>query len=402
MDCDLKTLDSKFLEKLYETQFFEIIKLQRDNNVADNDAITALKKFVESIQAELTRRESVAKTEIQVQVSTPSTKVEKDFTSHDIKNMSQTLQNEVPIFSSGSDVHVWLNKLQGYYKLFVADKEGSIKNTMEKYFVQVAKSRLCSEYLNSMTTSDMNTDTFEAISDYMKKNHASRLSVFQIMDEIWDMDQTDTETLRDYGIRLDDKALEAEKIITAKFEEWKNSDGGDSTKILSISDIFKLVSGQVFLQSLKVKKQVIYNNICNDLDKTWSAAQIANKAMTYSDRMHSGEQQNQGTVPATFAANSNPKPSNASRKVSNKICHDFLENKCRFGQKCWKRHDQALRELFKKKTGGGDDNKEKNNDGNRNNGRPGKDKNDSSNHASCVANRNETPSVPLPTQNFRQ
>ena len=49
MDCDLKTLDSKFLEKLYETQFFEIIKLQRDNNAADNDAITALKKFVESI-----------------------------------------------------------------------------------------------------------------------------------------------------------------------------------------------------------------------------------------------------------------------------------------------------------------------------------------------------------------
>ena len=59
--------------------------------------------------------------------------------------------------------------------------------------------------------------------------------------------------------------------------------------------------------------------------------------------------------------------------------------------------------LKNKGTGGGDENKKSNNDGNQNNGRPGKDKNtNSSNHASCVANRNETPSVPLPTQNFRQ
>ena len=409
MDSDLTKLDYNFLKDLYMEEFREIIKLQRTKK--DEGEITTLKTFVEAMRVEIARREAemVPKSEIPNENPVTAEKAEKDFTSHDIKNMSQTLQSEVPIFSSGHDVHVWLNKLQGYYKLFVAVKEGSIRNTMEKYFIQVAKSRLCSEYLNSMTASEANTDTFEAMKEYMKKNHASKMSVFQIMDEIWEMDKTDSETLRDFGIRLDDKALEAEKIITAKFEEWKSLETANSEKILSISDIFKLVSGQVFLQSLKDKKKVIYNNICNDLDKTWSAAEIANKAMTYSDRMASGDQPNQGTVPSTFAANSNSNNnSNTSRQKDKKrsVCKDFIKKgSCKYDKKCYFSHDETLREMFLKNkgTGGGDENKKSNNDGNQNNGRPGKDKNtNSSNHASCVANRNETPSVPLPTQNFRQ
>ena len=408
MDSDLKQLDYDFLKDLHRTQFLEIIKLQLEKKPELAGKITDLKAFVTLLEVEIRRRdaESVPKVEIPEENPTQGQKVEKDFTSHDIKNMSQTLQSEVPVFSSGHDVHVWLNKLQGYYKLFVSDKEGSIKNTMEKYFIQVAKSRLCSEYLNSMTQSEASTDTFEAMKDYMKKNHASKLSVFQIMDEIWEMDQSDAETLRDFGIRLDDKALEAEKIITAKFDEWKNLDETRREKELSISDIFKLVSGQVFLQSLKDKKQVIYNNICNDLDKTWSAADIANKAMTYSDRMTSGDQQNQGTVPSTFAANSNTQSNNKSRRAPKQNCTNFVtKGKCSYGDRCRFLHDEKIQKLFlaNKETGGGDDKKEKNNGGNRNNSRPGKDKHDSNNHASCVATRNdETPIVPLPTQNFRQ
>ena len=404
MDSDLTKLDYEFLKDLYRSQFSEIIKLQRKNKDENATEITALKTFVESLKVEMTRRESemTPKTELLDENPTSGVPSMKDYTSHDIKNMSQTLNSEVHVFSSGLDVHVWLNKLQSFYDLFVGKRdEGSVKNTMEKYFVQVAKSRLCSEYLNSMTQSEAATDTFEAIKDYMKKNHASKLSVFQIMDEIWEMDKSDAETLRDFGIRLDDKALEAEKIIEAKFEEWKNSDTAHSDKTLSIGHIFKLVSGQVFLQSLKDKKQVIYNNICNDLDKTWSAADIANKAMTFSDRMHSGEQPNQGTVPAAFAANSNSKSKNASRNTSDRVCYYFIEHgKCKYGERCFHTHDKTLREMFQKnkQSGGGDDEKkEKNNEKPRRNNRPGKD-----NNASCVATRDDIPSVPLPSQNFRQ
>jgi len=404
MDSDLTKLDYEFLKDLYRTQFMEIIKLQGKNKEDDANEIKALKTFVENLKVEITRRESemTPKTELLDESPTSGVPSMKDYTSHDIKNMSQTLNSEVHVFSSGLDVHVWLNKLQSFYDLFVGKREeGSVKNTMEKYFVQVAKSRLCSEYLNSMTQSEAVTDTFEAIKDYMKKNHASKLSVFQIMDEIWEMDKSDAETLRDFGIRLDDKALEAEKIIEAKFEEWKNSDTAHSDKTLSIGHIFKLVSGQVFLQSLKDKKQVIYNNICNDLDKTWSAADIANKAMTFSDRMHSGEQPNQGTVPAAFAANSNSKSKDASRNTSNRVCYYFIEHgKCKYGERCFHTHDKTLREMFQKnkQSGGGDDEKkEKNNEKPRRNNRPGKD-----NNASCVATRDDVPSVPLPSQNFRQ
>ena len=128
--------------------------------------------------------------------------------------------------------------------------------------------------------------------------------------------------------------------------------------------------------------------------------------MTYSDRMTSGDQQNQGTVPSTFAANSNTQSNNKSRRAPKQNCTNFVtKGKCSYGDRCRFLHDEKIQKLFlaNKETGGGDDKKEKNNGGNRNNSRPGNDKHDSNNHASCVATRNdETPIVPLPTQNFRQ
>ena len=115
MDSDLKQLEYEFLKDLHRTQFLEIIKLQRTKKPEHAGEIQELKNFVTSLELEIRRRdaESVPKTEIVEENVVSNQTAEKDFTSHDIKNMSQTLQSEVPIFSSGHDVHVWLNKLQG-------------------------------------------------------------------------------------------------------------------------------------------------------------------------------------------------------------------------------------------------------------------------------------------------
>ena len=82
------------------------------------------------------------------------------------------------------------------------------------------------------------------------------MSVFQILDTLWEMNQTDAESFRDYGIRLDDKAVEAENIIVAKFKEWTETQGSKVSD-MTLGDVFKLISGQVFLQNLKNKKQNI-------------------------------------------------------------------------------------------------------------------------------------------------
>ena len=95
----------------------------------------------------------------------------------------------------------------------------------------------------------------------MKDQHASKLSVFQILDGLWEMDQKESESQRDYGIRLDDKATEVKNIIVAKYETWvkKSSSSNVDQEKMTFDDIIKLVSGQVFLQNLKNGKQNIYN-----------------------------------------------------------------------------------------------------------------------------------------------
>ena len=406
MNHDLKEMDFDFLKEVRMVQFTNLITLQLTKDPNDASKITALEQYVKKLDAEIKRRnEEGEKVDKKENVKTESV-AKNNFMSHKIKGMSNTIATEVPIFSTSHDVHIWLNKLESYWKLYVANDTSGL---MEEHFIQCAKSRVCSEYLHAMLGSSDATNTFEELKAYMKKNHASKMSVFQILDTIWEMDQKETENFRDFGIRLDDKAKEAENIIGAKFKEWAEANEGSE---MNMSDIYKLVSGQVFLQSLKNKHRVVYNNICNDLDKTWSANEIALKAMTFSDRMASSEDsRNQGSVPDAFIAqrgrnsnsnsNKNSRNQNKSRQENGKpSCWMFTSTgKCP-REKCNYTHSQEERKIFKEWRGR--DDKKGNNKGNGAKPQNGNDKNaKNAQPASYAAAVGETPMVPLPTQNFR-
>ena len=399
MDFDLKELEAGFLKELRKEQFLELVKLQRVETPNNKDEIKKLKDFVANLEQEVKRRVDENEKKADLGKTEGSA---KDYTSHKIKNMSHTIATEVPVFSSGMNVHTWLNKLDSYYKLYVANDTSGI---MEEHFVQNAKSRLCSEYLHSMVATSDATDTFAKMSVYMKKNHASKMSVFQILDTLWEMNQTDAESFRDYGIRLDDKAVEAENIIIAKFKEWTETKGDVSD--MTLSDVFKLISGQVFLQNLKNKEQIIYNNICNDLDKTWSAREIAIKAMTFSDRMStSNESRNQGTVPDAFTAQSDKNSTSRNDRMEIKNCPFFLRGYCKNGNQCRSLHDKGLKKYLKCESENDENDKKSNDEIPRNESR---EESKEGQLSTYVATNDEEdwryngpiPTVPLPTQNFR-
>ena len=406
-NIDLKSMEFEFLQEFRMKQYLRLVDLNLEGEEKKEQADN-LKEFIVTLDAECKRREQEIGKKVPKE-ETGQTKSVANFMSHEIKGMSNVIATEVPIFSSGQDVHIWLNKLESYWKLYVANDTSGF---MEKHFIQSAKSRLCSEYLHAMLGSSDATNTFEEMKSYMKKNHASKMSVFQILDTLWEMDQKDSENFRDFGIRLDDKAKEAENIIDAKFKEWAEANQGSEMKI---SDIYKLVSGQVFLQSLKNKHRVVYNNICNDLDKTWSANEIALKAMTFSDRMASSdESRNQGSVPDAFTAqrgrnsnsnsNKSPRNQNNSRQENKRNCWHFTSTgKCP-RERCYFTHSQEERKMFKELRGR--ENKNGNNKGNDAKPQGGNDKNAKNGNKgnpqpASYAAAVETPMVPLPTQNFR-
>ena len=407
MNLDLKTLSMNVLETLCQQNITALFNLQCEA-VPDLGKMKKFEEFIEKLSTEIKGRETkVIEAKPENTESPENSKsgaqnvATRDFTSHKIKTMSSTISNEIPVFSSGHDVHIWLTKIDSYHKLFVVSDSTGV---MEEHFLQVAKSRLCSEYLNAMMASNEDTSTYAGMKVYMKKHHASKVSVFQILDTIWDMDKTDSETLRDYGIRLDDKAAEAKSIIEAKFKEYATNDASRIDKDMKVEDVFRLMSGQVFLQALKNKKQTVYNNVCNDLDSTWSAAEIANKAMTFADRMSSENSQNQAEVPKAFSAKAENKPSDASRKVSN--CRMFLrKGNCKHGKKCKFLHDEEAHKVFKElKSSKDDDSANKSNSGKNSNSNQRNQKGGGNNQpqsAAVHANSAPMPMLPLPTQDFR-
>ena len=370
----------KLLDELSEEDPVDQAKLEETEAEFDACQAETIKK--ETNQAAATGANSGRPTG-SVKGENSEAKAEKSLETQQLKNMVNIITTDVPKFTSAVCVHGWLNTLDAYYNLYVK-QSGKNKSTFETHFVQSAMAKIQPDYLNAMVNGDKQIRTFEEMKRYLKDNHSSKLSIYQVLDTVWDLQKLDVENLRDYGHRLDDKATEAKGIIEAIFDNTVAAT--DGSKKLTAEGVFKLVSGQVFLQYLKMKERNVYNHIVNDLDSTWSAAEIALKAMSYSDRLKPDESEHQApSLNATFSAS-------VRDKKSDTVCRGHTAGRCSFGETCKFKHDDALRDYVAKIYS----NKPKPEDGanassGKKNGRGKKNK------AKQSSSSNHVDTVPLPT-----
>ena len=184
------------------------------------------------------------------------------------------------------------------------------------------------EYGSTMTNFEPKIENFESLKKYLKTNHASKMSCYQTLDGMWDLQIQESENFRDFARKLDDKAVEARNIIEAKFEiaktagmtsvtAAKNNENADSE--MTSKDVFNMFSGQIFLQMLKHNSPNIQNQIVNDLDAVWNAVDIANLALSYKDRMADDSENNQATLPSSLTAGYKFK--NDRKNVINHMTH---------------------------------------------------------------------------------
>ena len=261
------------------------------------------------------------------------------------KELQIALRDNVPSFQSGVDVHSFINALELYYDLYVAPNKSA---EFEKMFVRLSTGKMSVEYASTMTKFKPTIENFESMKSYLKTHHASKMSCYQTLDGMWDLQMTEAENLRDFARRLDEKAIESRNIIEAKYESFKTaeykaageSDESADTEMTS-KDVFNMFSGQIFLQMLKAKSPHIYNQIVNDLDEVWNAVDIANLAMSYQDRMAKDSDQNQASVPSSLTADSK----NTEDFV--KTCWFFINGECKNGKSCPRNHDPTLKKSFK-------------------------------------------------------
>ena len=325
----LETLFLQFSEKLLE---LELAEKPNDN------AINVISGKINKISKIINDR---TKTEPLTAESTEKTGLKPS----DQKELQSAIRDKVPTFQSGIDVHIFINSLELYHTMYVKPNSSA---ELEKKFVRLAASQMSVEYASTMTKFKPAIENFEAMKAYLKAHHASKMSCYQTLDVMWDLQILESENLRDFALKLDEKAVESRNIIEAKYEtamknktaELKSSDDENESAVkMESKDVFQMLSGQIFLQMLKSKRPNVYNQIVNDLDMVWTAVDIANLAMSFEDRMAKDYSQNQATVPTSCTADSKSKPKSENAKN----CHYFVNGKCNRGDKCDLIHDQNLK-----------------------------------------------------------
>ena len=333
---------------IYCTKVLELkVAEERDEN-----AISVLNEEINLIAKTI-------KTKSEAEIKTADLEVPKEPKAQIHKELQIALRDNVPSFQSGVDVHSFINALELYYDLYVAPNKSA---DFEKMFVRLSTGKMSVEYGSTMTKHKPTIEDFESMKSYLKTHHASKMSCYQTLDGMWDLQMTDAENLRDFARRLDEKAVESRNIIEAKYESFSKNKSADKNPAavenndtadynMTSKDVFNMFSGQIFLQMLKAKSPHIYNQIVNDLDEVWNAVDIANLAMSYEDRMAKDSDQNQATVPSTLTADSK----SAEKFV--KTCWYFVNGKCRNGDRCPRNHDPTLKKSFEsaglKMTGAG-------------------------------------------------
>ena len=258
------------------------------------------------------------------------------------------LQNafrDVNSFESGCDVHIFINRLEVYYSLYVSDNKSE---QMEKMFVRLATAKMSTDYATQMQNYRPVINTFEGMKIYLKHHHASKMSSYQYLDTCWELEKQEAESLRDYARRISDKMSEARSTIEAKFEAYKKSNNDAiENSAMSTKDVFDMVSGQIFLQWLKSHGPRIFNQIVSDLDEVWNATDIANLAMAYQERMATEDDPILNKPGTSLTIEKKPKNKGSKNKS---ICYRFLNDKCPFGDKCFRSHDKNILKIIDKKS----------------------------------------------------
>ena len=335
LQLENSTLES--LETLLTIHTSKLIELKLEET-PNNNAIALMQTDVNNILAVIKSKNETKSADVKVQKE-PKIQIQKEL---------QNALRDVPSFQSGVDVHGFINALELYYDLYVAPNKSA---EFEKMFVRLSTAKMSVEYGSTMTKHKPSIEDFESMKSYLKTHHASKMSSYQTLDGMWDLQMTEAENLRDFARRLDEKAVESRNIIEAKYEIFSKSKTADNSLStdesnetaehkMTSKDVFNMFSGQIFLQMLKAKSPHIYNQIVNDLDEVWNAVDIANLAMSYEDRMAKDSDLNQASVPSSLAAD--------SKKTEKfvKTCWFFLNGKCRYGDKCSRNHDPNLKKVF--------------------------------------------------------
>jgi len=268
-----------------------------------------------------------------------------------VKTMKETatIQNlldvvrAVPKLNVGDSIERFVSELDQIYKVEVQPQVGEIQS-LENEFVRAAKRLLTYSMYEQMDKSGTATTTWTEMKKYLVENHGSKITMFQHLNRLWQLEIKTDEKLTDYGARVEEQVHKASLHIMKKFgKDHKNQD--NTPKDMAAEDVFKLIGAM--LASLQVRKEHedVFKSMIKGMDKHWTASNLLADAQDYVDRLGANHNATKTGVEVAFHSTSNRNKSSNQKKSSTKSTSDESSKAFKDIQKQLEANAKAIQSL---------------------------------------------------------
>ena len=226
-----------------------------------------------------------------------------------VQNLLDVIRNE-PKMVLGDSMERFVAQMDQIYEVEVKDQVTELPK-LEDEFVRATKRLLINTMYSQMAKSGEDTSTWELLKKYLIQNHGSKITMFQHLTRLWNLEPKSEEKMTDFAAKLEDQIHTASIHIKELYTKKHNAD-------MSADDVFKLVGAM--LTSIQVKKnhEDIFRSMIKKMDTHWSASSLAADAQDYIDRLDTASNITKTGAEVSFLAKPKNSKSSDQKKSSGK------------------------------------------------------------------------------------
>ena len=326
--ADYSYLNRSELVQLLMNQKNELVKQMVKTEPKDQSAKETLQGMRASLEADITAIEAELKKTVTTAV-TPAAPANNAVVhvEHDqamvksmadqatVSNLLDVIKNE-PKMVLGDSMERFVAQMDQIYEVEVKDQVNEL-HKLEDEFVRATKRLLINTMYSQMSKSGEDTSTWELLKKYLITNHGSKITMFQHLTRLWNLEPKPEEKLTDFAAKLEDQ-IHTASIHIKKLYTKKHSTSGQPAVEMSADDVFKLVGAM--LTSIQVKKnhEEIFRSMIKKMDTHWTASSLAADAQDYIDRLDTASNITKTGAEVSFLAKSKNSKSSDQKKSSGK------------------------------------------------------------------------------------
>ena len=232
-----------------------------------------------------------------------------------IQNLHDVIRS-VPKMVTGDSMEKFIAEMDQIYQVEVQGQLTELAK-LEDEFVRATKRLLTNVMFSQMAKSGQDTGSWDSLKKYLITNHGSKITMFQHLTRLWNLEPKPEEKLTDFCAKLEEQihtaSLHIKKLYT------KNHTTASQTPVeMSADDVFKLVGAM--LTSIQVRKnhEDIFKAMIKKMDSHWTASSLGADAQDYIDRLGSTSNVTKTGAEIAFVAKSNNSKSSEEKKSSSK------------------------------------------------------------------------------------